>query len=223
MVVSVVKGVVLDCGADSLAQERIRVQIDRDFFWCDENQVQLVTTEKQKVPEPEATAHKFKVGDYVVFIDGSNVPGALTWLSGMKKYVGKRDRILHMGSEGRTCKLEHIPFWLNLEWIKPAEFSKPKPFPKRTIVIEITDNGADAKYVCGKEVKKTASIKRHPVDKPDDEKAAVLVTEKLFGRNLRALENAAVKDFRLHSDTLGWIHDAKEAIDEAEKRIRELI
>lgn len=121
------------------------------FFWCDEDQVQLVTSEKQKVSEPS------------------------------------------------------------------------KPSPKRTIVIEITDNGADAKYVCGKEVKKTTSIKRHPDDKPDDETAAVLVTEKLFGRNLRDLEEAVDKDSRLHSETLGWIHGAKEALDEAEKRINKLI
>lgn len=103
------------------------------------------------------------------------------------------------------------------------ESKKSKPTPKRTIAIEITDDGADAKYVCGKEVRKTASIKRHPDDKPDDETAAVLVTEKLFGRNLRDLESAIDEDFRLHSETLGWIQGAKEALEEAEKRIRKLI
>lgn len=191
-----------------------------ESFWCDEDQVQLVTTEKQKVPKPEATAHKFTVGDYVVFIDGSNVPGALTWLSGMKKYVGKRDRIQYMGSEGRTCKLEHIPFWLNLEWIKPAESSKP---PKRTIVIEITDDGANAKYVFGKEVEKTASIKRHPNDNPDDEMAAMFVMQKLFGYDLRNIEKAANEKIRLNEEAIKWICGAKEALDEVEKRIRKLI
>ena len=134
-----------------IESKRFKVQIGRECYWCSENQVQLVTSEKQKVSEPL------------------------------------------------------------------------KPSPKRTIVIEITDDGANAKYVSGKEVIKTASIKRHPDDKPDDETAAVLVTEKLFGRNLRDLEEAVDKDYRLHSETLGWIHGAKEALDEAEKRINKLI
>lgn len=216
MVVSVIGDVTLDSFFELTAQRRLKVQIDSDFIWLDEDQVQLVTTEKQKVSGPEAAAHKFKVGDYVVFIDGSNVPGALTWLNSMEKYVGKRDRILHMGSKGRTCKLEHIPFWLNLEWIKPAEL---KLSPKRTIVIEITDDGANAKYVSGKEVIKTASIKRHPDDKPDDEVAAALTVAKLFGKNLRDLENAADELIRNRKETLGWINGAREALDEVEKRV----
>lgn len=124
---------------------------------------------------------KFTVGDYVVFIDGSNVPGAMMWLSGMKKYVGKRDRIQYMGSEGRTCKLEHIPFLLNLEWIKPAESAKP---PKRTIVIEITDDGATAKYIVGKKVEKKSAVKRYSYDKPSDKAAAYYAVCKLFGGDL---------------------------------------
>lgn len=112
VVVSVVKGVMLDCGADLFAQERIRVQIDRDFFWCDEGQVQLITTEKQKVPE------------------------------------------------------------------------LPKPSPKRAIVIEITDDGANAKYVIGKKVAKTASVKRYKGDKPCDPIAAHYVIGKLFGQKI---------------------------------------
>lgn len=152
VVVSAIKAVEWgDFFTELIEQKRFKVQIDREYHWFSENQVQLVTSEKQKVSEP------------------------------------------------------------------------PKSSPKRTIVIEITDNGADAKYVCGKEVWKTASIKRHPDDKPDDETAAVLVTEKLFGRNLRDLESAADEDFRLHSETLGWIYGAKEALDEAEKRIKKLI
>lgn len=220
MVMSVIGEVTLDSFFELTAKRRLKVQIESDFIWLDEDQVQLFAREKQKVSEPEGTAHKFTVGDYVVFIDGSNVPGALTWLSGMKKYVGKRDRIQYMGSEGRTCKLEYIPFWLNLEWIKPAEL---KLSPKRTIVIEITDDGADAKYVFGKEVEKTASIKRHPNDKPDDEMAAMFVMQKLFGYNLRNIEKAADEKIRLNEEAIRWICGAKEALDEAEKRTRKLL
>lgn len=151
MVVSVIGDVTLDSFFELTGKRRLKVQIDSDSIWLDEDQVQLITKEKQKVTEPL------------------------------------------------------------------------KSSPKRTIVIEITDNGANAKYVCGKEVRKTASIKRHTDDKPDDEKAAVLVMEKLFGRNLRDLEEAVDEDLRLHNETLGWIHGAKEALDEAEKRISKLI
>lgn len=121
-------------------------------------------------------------------------------------------------------------FWCNEDQVQlvtmektPKPEKSPKPSPKRTIVIEITDNGAMAKYIHGREVKKTASIKRHPDDRPDDEKAAILVTEKLFGRNLRDLENAVDEDFKLHSETLGWIQGAMEALGEAEKRVKRLM
>jgi hypothetical protein len=203
----------LDSFFELTAKRRLKVQIESDFIWLDEDQVQLFAREKQKVSEPEGTAHKFTVGDYVVFIDGSNVPGALTWLSGMKKYVGKRDRIQYMGSEGCTCKLEHIPFWLNLEWIKPAEL---KLSPKRTIVIEITDDGAEAKYIVGKNIEKTASVKRYKDDKPDDQLAAHYVIGKLFGKkvmkdnvDMDALKNAKCDCMiaRYHLDEISKVLD----------------
>lgn len=155
IVVSVIRDVEFDIFREPelCHRNRLKIQMARkpESFWCDEDQVQLVTREKQKASEPS------------------------------------------------------------------------KPSPKRTIVIEITDDGANAKYVCGKEVRKTASIKRHPDDKPDDEVAASLVIAKLFGKNLRDLENAADKIIRNRKETLGWIHGAKEALDEAEKRANKLI
>lgn len=151
VVVSVIKEVGFVFFSESIGLNHIKVQIDGDYLWCYENQLQLITSEKQKVPE------------------------------------------------------------------------SPKPSPKRTIVIEITDNGANAKYVCGKEVKKTAAIKRHPDDKPDDEVAASLVIAKLFGKNLRDLENAADKIIRNRQEAIGWINGAMEALDEAGKRILKLI
>lgn len=226
MVVSVVKGVVLDCFADSFAQERIRVQIDRDFFWFDEDQVQLVTSEKQKVPEPEATVHKFKVGDMVRVIN--NPPAHLSrssddvvWIAVMNRYCGRLFRIKEVREIGYI--LNGLWELFSEEWLEPASSDKPKLSPKRTIVIEITDNGADAKYVCGKEVRKTASIKRHPDDKPDDEVAAALAVAKLFGKNLRDLENAADESIKLRNEAYKWICGAGEALGEAEKRIRKLI
>lgn len=66
---------------------------------------------------------------------------------------------------------------------KPHKPEKPKAAgkPKRTVVIEITDDGADAKYLNGKKVEKTASIRRYYKDRPDDLLAAVYAVERLFG------------------------------------------
>lgn len=108
--------------------------------------------------------------------------------------------------------------YVDLDAAKPSS----KTTPKRTIVIEITDDGAEAKYVRGREIVKTVSIKRHPDDKPNDETAAILATAKLFGHNLRDLEKTADGNLHSYKETLGWLHGAKEALDEVEKRINGL-
>lgn len=64
--------------------------------------------------------------------------------------------------------------------------------PKRRIVIEITDDGAEAKYIVGKNIEKTASVKRYKDDKPDDRLAAHYVIGKLFGKNVRVDEDLNV-------------------------------
>lgn len=201
---------------------RLKVKIDCGGFWCDEDQVQLVTTEK-----PEGTAHKFKVGDTVRVKNNhpahmSRSSDGVLWISAMNRYCGRLHRITEVHEIGYILN-GPWEILFSEEWLEPASPDKPKPSPKRTIVIEITDNGAMAKYIHGKEVKKTASIKRHPDDRPDDEKAAILATEKLFGRNLRDLENAVDEDFKLHSETLGWIQGAMEALGEAENRVKRLM
>ena len=108
--------------------------------------------------------------------------------------------------------------YVDLDAIKPSS----KTSPKRTIVIEITDNGAEAKYVRGKEIVKTASIKRHPDDKPHDETAATFAIAKLFGHNLRDLEKSADENLRLYKETREWLRGMKKALDESEKRINRL-
>ena len=154
-----------------------------------------------------------------------------------EKLVGKTGLVVAIlggnlfddGTRRLKVKTHNGWFWCNEDQVQlvtmetPKPEKSPKPSPKRTIVIEVTDNGAMAKYVHGKEVKKTASIKRHHDDRPDDEKAAILVTEKLFGRDLRDLENAVDEDFKLHSEMLGWIQGAMEALGEAEKRVKTLM
>ena len=168
-------------------------------------------------------------GSVVRFVTPRTVPE--------EKLVGKTGLVVAIlggnlfdnGIRRLKVKVHNGWFWCNEDQVQlmtmetPKSEKSPKPSPKRTIVIEITDNGAMAEYIHGKEVKKTASIKRHPDDRPDDEKAAILVTEKLFGRNLRDLENAVDEDFKLHSETLGWIQGTMEALREAEKRVKRLM
>lgn len=78
---------------------------------------------------------------------------------------------------GRRCywnarKFEIEPLKLTKDYAKR---------PKRRIVIEITDDGAEAKYIVGKNIEKTASVKRYIEDMPDDRLAAYYVVGKLFG------------------------------------------
>ena len=222
MVVSVVKTAGIGFCSDYIGQAMVKVIIDGEYYWFKEYQVQLVIKEK-----PEGTAHKFKVGDMVRVTN--NPPAHLSrssddvlWISKMNRYCGHLHRITDVCERGYILNGSWDVLFSE-EWLEPASPDKPKPSPKRTIVIEITDDGANAKYVSGKEVKKTASIKRHPDDKPDDEVAASLAIAKLFGRNLRDLENAADESIKLHNEAYKWICGAGEALGEAEKRIRKLI
>lgn len=88
--------------------------------------------------------------------------------------------------------------------------------PKRRVVIEITDDGAEAKYIVGKNIEKTASVKRYKDDKPDDRLAAHYVIGKLFGQkvmkdnvDMEALKNAKYDCMiaRYHLDEISKVLD----------------
>lgn len=88
--------------------------------------------------------------------------------------------------------------------------------PKRRIVIEITDDGAEAKYIVGKNIEKTASVKRYIEDMPDDRLAAHYVVGKLFGQkvtkdnvDMDALKNAKYDCMiaRYHLDEISKVLD----------------
>lgn len=54
---------------------------------------------------------------------------------------------------------------------------------RRTVVIEITDDGAKARYFCGGKIPaKEAKVRRYRNDEPDDGSAAMFAVGKLFGR-----------------------------------------
>ena len=180
---------------------------------------------------------KFKVGDKVsVHIAEGWVNGIVLGESWSGLYLTKvpdghgwsvnRNEAKYCAEEcgiiletGRRCYWNAGEF--DIKPLKPTEGYAKRP--KRRVVIEITDDGAEAKYIVGKNIEKTASIKRHPEDEPNDEIAAVYSIAKLFGENLRAMEDKVDGKIEMFKDALGWIYGAKEALGEAEKRIMKLI
>lgn len=124
-------------------------------------------------------------------------------------------------------------FWVSslafdLESEKSDSSSKPDDRSKRTgetpykrrVIIEITDDGAMAEYIVGKDHKKGVSIKRYYKDTPDDYRAGIYAVAKLFDRKVAindedyfSLTEREVKDL---TDSLasaqGYLDDAKEIV-----------
>ena len=97
-----------------------------------------------------------------------------------------------------------------------AKKTDGKPY-KRRVIIEITDDGARAEYIVGKNHAKGVSIRRHPKDKPNDYKASIYAVAKLFDRKVDindgdyfSLTEQEVRDLE---DSLknaqGYLDDAK--------------
>lgn len=135
---------------------------------------------------------KFKVGDKVVAnkkADNCYFWTHAGWEGEVKEILdppNKHGDIIVVG-RGFWREKEEFLVWSHYFDLKKSEKphnpEKPKAAnkPKRTVVIEITDDGADAKYLNGKKVEKTASIRRYYKDRPDDLLAAVYAVERLFG------------------------------------------
>ena len=147
------------------------------------------------------------------------VPDGQGWAIGKSEVAYYKKACGAILETGRNCYWNADEKWLKL----PTHTENDTGLSKRRVVIEITDDGAEAKYIVGKNIEKTASIKRHPEDEPNDEIAAVYSIAKLFGENLRAMEDKVDGKIEMFKDALGWIYGAKEALGEAEKRIMKLI
>lgn len=181
--------------------------------WYTESELKLANNEKKG--ETKQGRKQFKPGDMIVMNE----------LADTKYHYC----ITKMGWVGRYCNKNEVGL-IVVEDVKSLTRHRvsedavdPYARPKRRVVIEITDDGAEAKYIVGKNIEKTASIKRHPEDEPNDEIAAVYSIAKLFCENLRAMEDKVDGKIEMFKDALGWIYGAKEALGEAEKRIMKLI
>ena len=172
---------------------------------------------------------KFKVGDKVV----ANKKADDKYFWTRAGWNGKIDEILEhplphgdMIVCGKGILRDEERFLVWSEYFdlkkseKPHNAEKPKAAgkPKRTVVIEITDDGADAKYLNGKKVEKTASIRRYYKDRPDDLLAAVYAVERLFGlepvksKELFAdiCKETEISDLRdAIANASGYLNDAK--------------
>lgn len=164
---------------------------------------------------------KFKVGDKVVVnerADGRYFWTRAGWEGEVKEILDPPDPHGDIIVSGKGILYDHERFLLWSEYFdlkkseKPHKPEKPKTAgkPKRTVVIEITDDGADAKYFNGKKVEKTASVKRYYKDRPDDLLAAVYAVERLFG-----LEPVKGKDLFSDIHKEAEISDLRDAIANA--------
>lgn len=156
---------------------------------------------------------KFKVGDkvsvYTAYgLENGIVLGEYKSCSGLYLIkvpdghgwpIGKDEANYYVENCGVIVETGRECYWSARKFdIKPLELTEDYARrPKRRIVIEITDDGAEAKYIVGKNIEKTASVKRHKDDKPDDRLAAHYVVGKLFGQkvmkdnvDMDALKNA---------------------------------
>ena len=165
---------------------------------------------------------KFKAGDKVRVIGPKlttdSIAFSLTgvmWVESMMNEIGKVHVIKRVVNRVGYKIDDGLDYTYSEEWLEPIA-DKTEQKPKRTLVIEITDDGATGKYIVGKKIKRTASIKRYHKDKPNDYRAAIFAVGKLFGRDLKITEagvSLSADEVRKMKDSLknaqGYLDDAK--------------
>lgn len=178
---------------------------------------------------------KFKVGDRVVGNEKAEKYG-ITRKGWHGRVIGIDPDV--EGGETDICVKgkdifdEVIKCWVSslafdLESEKSDSSSKPDDRSKRTgktpykrrVVIEISDDGATAEYIVGKNHAKGVSIRRHPKDKPNDKYAALYAVSKLFGLE-GTVEKFVSKDkLNVLEHSIG---NAKGYLDDAEAIVKNI-
>lgn len=174
---------------------------------------------------------KFKVGDQVVG----------NWKAALYPVTGTGWRGVVVGVDGFDVSRAYIrvkgpglygtlhEYWVLSECFDLDKASKPASYfddcskrtgetpYKRRVIIEITDDGATAEYIVGKEHKKGVSIKRYYKDTPDDYRAGIYAVAKLFDRKVEindgdyfSLTEREVRDLEdILKNAQGYLYDAK--------------
>lgn len=152
------------------------------YWYADETMMDL--------ERPEGKKTKFQIGDKVIGNQKANKYGITRkgWTGTVVKVVGE---IITVESADYACSFVVDSDCFDLLSRKKTE-KTPKKTPKkdpisgdapRRVVIEITSEGAKAKYIHNGMVEKEARIHRWHGDKPDDAKAAKYAVDALFGTN----------------------------------------
>lgn len=139
---------------------------------------------------PERKKPKFHVGDKVIGNQKAN-SYSITRMGWIGTVVELSDKNIRVESADGSCRR----YWVDLDCFDLVDRKTPKKTPKtpkkdpisgdapRRVVIEITSEGATAKYIHNGTVEKEARIHRWHGDKPDDAKAAKYAVDALFGTN----------------------------------------
>lgn len=162
----------------------IAVDSSMRYSWCAEASLKEVKAKSSdRKPENQKPAPKFKVGDEVEAKITFNLYRAGTVVG----YVPGRDMPYTVDFGREVFDYTHAGDMndgkYNYRFFREKELrlvASPLRPRVRRVVIEITDDGAEAKYIVGKTVEKSASVKRYRDDKPDDGKAAAYAVDKLF-------------------------------------------
>lgn len=140
---------------------------------------------------------RFNVGDRVVGNVHANKYGVTRcgWRGKVVKVdLDRRCSSADIQVEGKDQLGNIMRFWVDSERFdldKSDDRAKKRdvrPY-KRRVVIEITDDGATAEYIVGKDHAKSVSIRRRSKDKPNDKYAAFYAVCKLFEMNASKLKN----------------------------------
>jgi hypothetical protein len=151
--------------------------------------------------EKEEKKMEFKVGDRVIYKPKGGVFATVVHIMNYRYLIRFDENDEYHGWSIPKGSLENREYGLPVDdrrlywYADEEEIEKVKTPRVRRVVVEITDNGADAKYIVGKNIEKSASIHRFRDDAPDDAKEAQYVIAKLFGVDIKEGEDKHEKEF----------------------------
>lgn len=163
---------------------------DHHGWWALEEHLELANEAMMDLEWPEGKRPKFRIGDKVIGNKKAEKYGItrMGWIGTVVGVSGETIIVEPAGGIGR--------YWVDsdcFDLVSRKETEKtPKKTPKkdpisgdapRRVVIEITSEGAKAKYIYNGKVEGEARIHRWHGDKPDDAKAAKYAVDALFGTN----------------------------------------
>lgn len=142
---------------------------------------------------------KFNIGDRVVHKDGIPLFGIKPGAKGeVMESVLPQEGFVSVAFD--ECPMNKLPFAVKQSFVVKESELKLESCVKagavkasRHVVIDVSDEGAYAKCIDGKNVTKEASVKRHPSDEPNGPLAVLYVVRKLFPHTFAEFAKACVE------------------------------